>query len=470
MPGLEADCVLLLDTDTRPQRPKPWACWWTGRASSPRPRPSSFGQRIQPAPSAEATLAAEQQARSREELNMLYVAMTRAKHCLALSSVQPGNSAPGSWWNRLAPLVTEVDLQAQAPAAHGAEAAAPADVPETFTIPSLPALPEALQTARVHTAAGLEGDAPWPCRAMRNRPRCRARAMPCTSCWSRPVWPVPRWPMCVPMAGPLRALARLAADHDITPAAAEQAARMAQAILAGEGAWAWDAALIQTAINEAPLHYQGQSLRIDRLVQRRALSRPMTPWRAGGCWTTKRHAAPAPAGPGGAAAALPRGRVCVDAGRGGACRVPHGRWAHGDGGWRRSLPPPWGILPPPALRRWMALRCPQRLPLPALVRPTCTNGARIPGRAPCSDLHCSCHLLDVDPKASRVPSPILRPRHFCRSRNLLRCGHHWRWPRGLMAAEVLAQSGVAAHLFDAMPSVGRKVSAGGQGRAQPHAL
>ena len=46
---------------------------------------------------------------------------------------------------------------------------------------------------------------------------------------------------------------------------------MAQAILAGEGAWAWDAALIQTAINEAPLHYQGQSLRIDRLVQRRAL-------------------------------------------------------------------------------------------------------------------------------------------------------------------------------------------------------
>ena len=70
---------------------------------------------------------------------------------------------------------------------------------------------------------------------------------------------------------PAARLARLAADHDITPTAAEQAARMAQAILAGEGAWAWDAALIQTAINEAPLHYQGQSLRIDRLVQRRAL-------------------------------------------------------------------------------------------------------------------------------------------------------------------------------------------------------
>jgi len=36
-------------------------------------------------------------------------------------------------------------------------------------------------------------------------------------------------------------------------------------------------------------------------------------------------------------------------------------------------------------------------------------------------------------------------------------------PAGLMAAEVLAQSGVAAHLFDAMPSVGRKFLLAGKG-------
>ena len=202
---------------------------------------------------------------------MLYVAMTRAKHCLALSSVQPTNSAPGSWWNRLAPLVTEVDLQAQAAAAPGAEAAAPADAAETFTIPSLPALPEALQTSRVHTAAGLEGDAPvaMPGDA-ESTPLSRQgdamhQLLEQAGVAGAPLaelrahgWPAAR-------------LARLAADHDITPAAAEQAARMAQAILAGEGSWAWDPALIQTAINEAPLHYQGQSLRIDRLVQRRAV-------------------------------------------------------------------------------------------------------------------------------------------------------------------------------------------------------
>ncbi|MDR6152890.1 ATP-dependent helicase/nuclease subunit A [Acidovorax delafieldii] len=270
--GLEADCVLLLDTDTRPQKAETMGVLvdWPGE----QPAPSAFiflASESNPPPSAEATLAAEQQARSREELNMLYVAMTRAKHCLALSSVQPTNSAPGSWWNRLAPLVTEVDLQAQAAAAPGAEAAAPADAAETFTIPSLPALPEALQTARVHTAAGLEGDAPvaMPGDA-ESTPLSRQgdamhQLLEQAGVAGAPLaelrahgWPAVR-------------LARLAADHDIIPAAAEQAARMAQAILAGEGSWAWDPALIQTAINEAPLHYQGQSLRIDRLVQRRAV-------------------------------------------------------------------------------------------------------------------------------------------------------------------------------------------------------
>ena len=71
---------------------------------------------------------------------MFYVAMTRAKHCLALSSVQPGNSARAAGGTGWRPLVTEVDLQSQAPA-HGAEP--PPLMPDTFTIPSLPALPEA---------------------------------------------------------------------------------------------------------------------------------------------------------------------------------------------------------------------------------------------------------------------------------------------------------------------------------------
>ena len=266
------------------------------------------------------------------ELNMLYVAMTRAKHCLALSSVQPGNSAPaagGTGW----------------PAGHGSRSASPGPggawrrsrCPLMCRKPSpSPACPRCLRRCRPPACTPPRGWAmpPWPCRAMRNRPavapgRCHAPAAGAGRCGR-----CPRWPILRAHGWPAARLARLAADLDITPAAAEQAARMAQAILAGEGAWAWDAALIQTAINEAP----APGARACALTGwcSAAPCRPMTPWRAGGCWTTKRHAAPAPAGPGGAAATLPRGRVCVDARRGGACRVLTGRWAHGDGGWRRA--------------------------------------------------------------------------------------------------------------------------------------
>ena len=47
-------------------------------------------------------------------------------------------------------------------------------------------------------------------------------------------------------------------------------------------------------------------------------------------------------------------------------------------------------------------------------------------------------------------------------------------PAGLMAAEVLAQAGVAVHVFDAMPSVGRKFLLAGKGglnltHSEPHA-
>jgi ATP-dependent helicase/nuclease subunit A len=43
---------------------------------------------------------------------------------------------------------------------------------------------------------------------------------------------------------------------------------MAQRILAGEGAWAWDRTIIDWHANEVPLHHEGQLLRLDRLVRK----------------------------------------------------------------------------------------------------------------------------------------------------------------------------------------------------------
>ena len=48
-----------------------------------------------------------------------------------------------------------------------------------------------------------------------------------------------------------------------------QAGDMAQRILQGQGAWAWDSALLEWQGNEVELMYQGEALRLDRLVQRK---------------------------------------------------------------------------------------------------------------------------------------------------------------------------------------------------------
>ena len=53
---------------------------------------------------------------------------------------------------------------------------------------------------------------------------------------------------------------------DAEPAA--QARDMAQRILGGQGAWAWDSALLAWQANEVELAVQDRTLRIDRLVQR----------------------------------------------------------------------------------------------------------------------------------------------------------------------------------------------------------
>lgn len=287
--GLEARCVLLLDTDTRPQKAETMGVLvdWPGEKAEP----AGFvflASESSPPPSAEAALAVEQQARQREELNMLYVAMTRAKHCLALSSVQPSVSAPGSWWNRLAPCVADVgvDLGVDVgsdgsfrsdPAAQALQEGSPqgtADAPESFVLAELPALPA---SARAPVAPDPGGQVQDEMGGLRSAIGTADLAAAASTPASRLGEAMHQLLEQAGVAGagladlrahgwPAARVAHLARDFDITPAAARVAAQTAQRILAGEGAWAWDRAAVDTAINEAPLHVQGQSLRIDRLV------------------------------------------------------------------------------------------------------------------------------------------------------------------------------------------------------------
>jgi ATP-dependent helicase/nuclease subunit A len=61
----------------------------------------------------------------------------------------------------------------------------------------------------------------------------------------------------------------VALEFNLSNPEAEQAAQMAQHVMAGEGAWAWDEAIVSWQGNEIELTAQGKLLRLDRLVRRK---------------------------------------------------------------------------------------------------------------------------------------------------------------------------------------------------------
>jgi ATP-dependent helicase/nuclease subunit A len=259
--GLEAHSVLLLDTDARAQRARTMGVLvdWPGEA--PAPRGFVFlASETDPPPSATELLASEQAQARREELNTLYVAMTRARHCLALSCAQSSAaSAPGSWWSRLAPGLQDDPAPSASAAPLAVQAAESVTLMELppYTAAATPPAPAGPQDAA--TALSRQGEAMHQLleqAGVAGAPLAALRAQG---------WPAWR-------------LAQLARDFDIPLDAARQAAALARCILQGEGAWAWDAAHIERAYNEAPLMYKGQSLRLDRLVRRRAAGGQPAAW------------------------------------------------------------------------------------------------------------------------------------------------------------------------------------------------
>ena len=103
--GLEAHTVLMLDTEAQPPKPESMGVLvdWPGEAERPQRFIFLASEKAPPVCAAE-LLAAEQQARGLEELNALYVALTRAEARIVISSVTPYRSASTpSWRQRIAP-------------------------------------------------------------------------------------------------------------------------------------------------------------------------------------------------------------------------------------------------------------------------------------------------------------------------------------------------------------------------------
>ena len=107
--GLEAEVVFVMDTQPEPPRAESASLLVQWPVASAHPLTCAFVYTESRCPPSLAPLFADEQAaRRREELNGLYVAMTRAKHRIVLSATAPHHAAPlASWWHRLEPHATE---------------------------------------------------------------------------------------------------------------------------------------------------------------------------------------------------------------------------------------------------------------------------------------------------------------------------------------------------------------------------
>ena len=244
--GLEADTVLMLDCDAAAPRAQTMGVLveWKGSDSAPTRFVFMASEKTPPG-CATALLEEEQRARHREELNGLYVATTRARERLVLSSVQPARANEGSWWSRLASMCEPVEADEPLivlPLVSGAG---------SFPMKKMPVLaPAVLEPVVLNKAAEGTVDA---------RAAAFGQAMHRLLEWAVPGEALP--------PAHVRAAAR---EFLLDAQQARGAAVLAERIRAGAGAWAWDERMIDWHGNEVTLVHEGETLRIDRLVRERA--------------------------------------------------------------------------------------------------------------------------------------------------------------------------------------------------------
>ena len=238
--GLEAPVVLMLDTDAAAARPETMGVVvdWPGEDKAPR-RFTFLASETRPPECSTEAMVVELAAREREELNGLYVAMTRAGRELVLSSVQPRNPVEGSWWSRLEPFCAPVDVPVSPKSSDAAR-----EPIELLVVPAAPVRAVPAPAAAVREVATPESRFG---QALHRILEVQGKG---------------------PALAPAR-LARIGRDFGLDGAALLEARDMAVRILGGEGAWAWDERHVDWQGNEVELVHEGEVLRLDRLVRRR---------------------------------------------------------------------------------------------------------------------------------------------------------------------------------------------------------
>ena len=246
--GLEAHTVLMLDTASGSAKPENMGVLvdWPGEAPLPRRFVFLASEKTPPACVVDA-LRQEQEARSLEELNALYVALTRAESRLVISSFEPHQRSAPTWFDRLQPLATPVETPAPFTRSTSAvEAEAPA-----FTLPSLPVLTVSFAQA-VARGEEVPADDTYNRIGLALHRLLEWRPTPARDFEWTPEH--------------VQAVAR---EFSLDAAQAQGVLAAADRIVAGEAAWVWDEAMLDHWGNEVTLFHRGELLRLDRLVRRR---------------------------------------------------------------------------------------------------------------------------------------------------------------------------------------------------------
>ncbi|HLO94656.1 MAG TPA: 3'-5' exonuclease, partial [Burkholderiaceae bacterium] len=251
--GLEARVVVLMDCDAPPARADHATLLVDWPVDLPGPRRVAFiASESSPPPALEPLMRFEQGERQREELNALYVAMTRAKSRLVISrSVGARAGGAGSWWQRLQDLAAPWK-----PAGASGQAADSLE----FSLLELPVVPT--EPARAQDLAPAEPAELVVRTAELDEMAALGEAMHRVLEWASG----PQG-----QGGALESLLGAAAQmYGLDARRSERLERCVRAILgSAECAPFFDGKQLLWAGNEVPVSHEGQDLRLDRLVQRR---------------------------------------------------------------------------------------------------------------------------------------------------------------------------------------------------------
>jgi ATP-dependent helicase/nuclease subunit A len=239
--GLEARCVWLADADAQNiHGSEPGVLIdWPVEQNAPR-QVAFVADMATPCASLVDLHAREQAAAQREELNALYVAMTRAREMLLFSRTAPRRGSDISWWSRVLPHSAPFDAAAPTPRVMLAD--------QPIVIRQLPALASA---GSVRPAATSGAQTSFAARL--------GRAVHRVLQWAGAAADVPDY---ASLAG------AAAAEFDLPPSAASAAAGYARTIRDSPLLQRFfDARQFTWSADEFDIVHDGTLLRLDRLVR-----------------------------------------------------------------------------------------------------------------------------------------------------------------------------------------------------------